>query len=149
MTSLNSVHSYSFFADLEKDFVEKIRKLGEVKDFEEGEWLFKQENHAKHFYIITKGKISLTIMFRDHVIDKLNPYMRGEIIGWSALVKPHVYTMGAITEAPSQVICFDGKSMLALIEENRGQGFIVLRNLTETISERLINSHIQLLSLRD
>ena len=148
MTSLKSLQSYAFFADLDKDFIEKIRKLGEVKDYGEEEWLFKQEKPAKYIYLITEGKISLTIMFRDHVIDKLNPYMQGEIIGWSALVKPHVYTMGAITEAPSQVICFDGKSMLALMEKNKDQGFIILRNLTETISERLINRNIQLMSLR-
>jgi CRP-like cAMP-binding protein len=139
---------YTFFANLDDDYLEKIQQIGEAEDLEGGDWLFHQEDPAKKIYIITEGKISLTIMFREHVIDRLNPYMRGEIIGWSALVKPYIYTMGAIAEVPSQVIGFKGESLLALMEENRDQGYILLRNLTETLSERLINRNIQLMSLR-
>jgi CRP-like cAMP-binding protein len=143
-----SLKRYTFFANLDDSYVEKIHKLGIVKDLDDGEWLFKQEDPAKKIYLITKGKIALTITFRKHIHDRLNPYMRGEVIGWSALVKPHVYTMGAVAEAPSQVIGFDGKSLRTLMNENRDQGFVLLNNLTETISGRLINRNIQLMSLR-
>ena len=148
MSTAYSLRRYPFFTNLEDNYLEKIYKLGKVKDLDNDEWLFKQEDPAKNIYLITEGKIALAIMFRDHNHDRLNPYMRGEVIGWSALVKPHVYTMGAVAEAPSKVLSFDGKSMLTLMEENKEQGFILPRNLTETISERLINRNIQLMSLR-
>jgi CRP-like cAMP-binding protein len=148
MVSPYQLKRYEFFANLEDEFVEKIKKIGELKEIKEGKWLFRQEEDAKFIYIIIEGKISLTIMFRDHEMDRLNPYMQGEILGWSALVKPHIYTMGAIAEVDSKVIRFDGKSILALVEENPEQGYILMRNLTEVISERLINRNIQLMSLR-
>jgi hypothetical protein len=74
--------------------------------------------------------------------------MRGEIIGWSALVKPHIYTMGAIIEQQSTVIEFNGKLLAAIMDNKKDQGYILLQNLTEIISERLINRNIQLMSLR-
>jgi CRP-like cAMP-binding protein len=139
---------YGFFANLDEDFVTQICKLGEQKSLEEGEWLFRQDQEAKNIYLITEGKIALTIRFRDNAIDRLNPYMRGEIIGWSALVKPHIYTMGAIAEQSSTVIGFNGSQLGKLMDNHKDQGYILLQNLTEIISERLINRNIQLMSLR-
>jgi len=148
MTSHFSLKRYAFFATLDDAFVKKIQKLGETKELATDEWLFKQEESANDIYLIIEGKIALTIMYRDHIIDRLNPYMRGEIIGWSALVKPNIYTMGAIAEGPSKALGFDGKKMLALMDENRDQGYILLQNLTEIIGGRLINRNIQLMSIR-
>ncbi len=148
MTSHYSLKRYAFFATLDDVFIKKIQMLGETKELATDEWLFKQEESANDIYLITEGKIALTIMYRDHIIDRMNPYMRGEIIGWSALVKPHIYTMGAISEGPSKVIGFNGKKMLALMDENKDQGYVLLQNLTEIIGGRLINRNIQLMSIR-
>lgn len=143
-----SLKRYPFFANLDDQFVEKISQIGQPLELEEGEWLFKQEEDATHIYLITKGKIAFTIMFRNHVIDRLNPYMRGEIIGWSALVSPYIYTMGAIAETPASVIGFQGEKLRSLMDESCDQGYILLKNLSELMGERLINRNIQLLSLR-
>jgi CRP-like cAMP-binding protein len=139
---------YGFFANLDEDFVSLLLDLGEEQFLEKNEWLFKQEQEAKKMYLITEGKLALTIRFSEEEVDRMNPYMRGEIIGWSALVKPHIYTMGAIAEQESTVIGFNGRELTALMDEHIDQGYIILRNLTEIISERLINSNIQLLSLK-
>lgn len=149
MITAYNLMRFAFFANLREDFVSQIVELSEPRELAEGEWLFSQDQIAKKIYIITEGKIALTIRFRDNVIDRLNPYLRGEIIGWSALVNPHMYTMGAIAEQPSKVIGFDGKMLSALMDNNKEQGYILLKNLTEVISERLINRNIQLMSLRD
>lgn len=148
MVTAYTLMRYAFFANLSEDFVKEIIPIGEQKSLAEGEWLLRQDQDADKIYLITEGEIALTIRFRDNEIDRLNPYMRGEIIGWSSLVRPHVYTMGAIAERPSEVIGFDGKKLLALMEQHTDQGYVLLRNLTEIISERLINRNIQLMSLR-
>lgn len=149
MESKHYLQDYPFFANLDNAFVEKISRLGQTHDLEPGEWLFQQEEDASHLYLITQGKVAFTIMFRNHVIDRINPYMPGEIIGWSALVRPYIYTMGAIAEIQSSVIGFEGNALRTLMDENCSQGYILLKNLTEIMGERLINRNIQLLSLRN
>jgi CRP-like cAMP-binding protein len=139
---------HGFFANLDEDFVSNILSIGEERKLENNAWLFKQDQEAKKIYLITEGKLALTIRFGEEEVDRMNPYMRGEIIGWSALVKPHIYTMGAVAEQPSTVIGFRGREMLSLMDERIDQGYIILQNLTEIISERLINSNIQLMSLK-
>lgn len=137
-----------FFSSLNQAFLEEVVSVATLIEIKKGDWLFKQEEEAQHIYVITDGKISLTIMFQDHIIDKLNAYMKYEIIGWSALVKPYIYTMGAIAETDTKVMQINGKLLMELMEENKEQGYILLSNLTEVIAERLINSNIQLMSIR-
>jgi len=148
MEGSHSLKRYPFFANLNDEFVGEISALGQPIELEEGDWLFHQEEYATHLYLITQGKIAFTIMFRNHVIDRLNPYMRGEIIGWSAMVSPYIYTLGAIAESPSTLIRFEGKKLLQLMDNNCSQGYILMKNLAELMGERLINRNIQLMSLR-
>jgi CRP-like cAMP-binding protein len=148
MITAQTLMSYSFFASLDKSFVEKIAALGKIVEIDQDEWLFMQDKDAENIYLLTEGKVALAIMFREQIIDTLNPYMKGEIIGWSALVHPHVYTMAAKAETPSTLIAFNGKEMLKVMENNKEEAYNLLRNLTEVISERLINRNIQLMSLR-
>jgi CRP-like cAMP-binding protein len=138
----------TFFASLDHHFLDEVAALGSYQEIEAGKWLFKQETFAHNLYLITEGKITLVITFRDKMIGELNPHTKGEIIGWSALVKPNIYTMGARAEEPSKLIGFNGKALMELLENNCDQGFILLRNLTEVIGERLSNRNVQLTSLK-
>jgi hypothetical protein len=56
--------------------------------------------------------------------------------------------LGARAEEPSRLIGFNGEKLMKLMEENGEAGFILLRNLSEVIGERLINTYIQLMSMR-
>jgi len=148
LTSTTNLPRNPFFSSLDQSFLDEIVSIATLIEIKEGDWLFKQEEEAQDIYVITDGKISLTIMFRDHIIDKLNAYMKYEIIGWSALVKPYIYTMGAIAETDAKALQINGQLLMELMEESKDQGYILLSNLTEVIAERLINSNIQLMSIR-
>ncbi|MEN8241271.1 MAG: cyclic nucleotide-binding domain-containing protein [Chloroflexota bacterium] len=148
MINKSTLMRYPFFANLDEDFIQQMLPIGEEIILAEEEWLFRQDQPAKKIYLITEGKVALTIRFRENEIDRLNPYLSGEIIGWSALVKPKIYTMGAIAELPSKLIGFNGEKLSKLMDQEKSQGYIMLKNLNEIISERLINRNIQLMSLR-
>lgn len=148
MVSSQTLANIGFFTSVEPAFLMEIAKIGRLMTYKKGEVLFKQEAYAKNLAVIAEGKLELTIQFREHLIDTLGPYMRGELIGWSALVKPHMYTMGARAVEDSEVICFSGKELLALMESDKENGYLMLRKLTELIGERLVNISIQLMSMR-
>ena len=133
MITAQTLMSYEFFASLDKPFVEKIASLGKTIEIDQDEWLFKQDKDAENIYLLIEGKVALAIMFREHIIDTLNPYMKGEIIGWSALVRPHIYTMGAKAEVPSKLIAFNGKEMLELMDGNPARLFEVALELGKQI----------------
>lgn len=148
MISVETLLFYPFFSGLDREFLEKIAMLGRYVDVEKGAWLFQQEDFADNLYLICEGKIALTMTFREDLKDMLSPHGKGEIIGWSALVEPHTYKLGAQAEEPSKVISFNGKALLGLMGENKEAGFDILHNLTEVIGDRLVGICTQLMSLR-
>jgi CRP-like cAMP-binding protein len=148
VVSTQALVNIELFSSTGQGFRQEIARLGRLETIKKGDVLFKQDAHAKYLYVIMEGKIELTIAFREYLIDTLGPYQRGEVIGWSALVKPNIYTMGARAVEDSEVICFDGNALLALMEGDKENGYMVLRKLTELIGERLVNSSIQLMSMR-
>jgi CRP/FNR family cyclic AMP-dependent transcriptional regulator len=148
MVSAQTLINIELFSSTDPDFRNEVAKLGKFETVKKGEVLFKQETYAKCLYVIMEGKLELTITYGEQLIDTLGPYQRGEMIGWSALVNPYIYTMGARAVEDSQLICFDGKAVLALMENDKENGYMVLRKLTEVIGERLVNSSIQLMSMQ-
>jgi len=148
MVSEQTLMNIELFSSTDPDFRKEIAKLGKLETIKKGEVLFRQETYAKCLYVIMEGKLELTITYGEQLIDTLGPYQRGEMIGWSALVKPHIYTMGARAVEDSKMISFDGRAVMALMENDKDNGYTVLRRLSEVIGERLVNSSIQLMSIQ-
>jgi CRP-like cAMP-binding protein len=148
MLTFDKSNSFNFFQDLTPEVRNRIADMGKVKKVRKGEMLFKQDSYADFIYMIKEGKISLTMQFRVELMDKLPSLGKGEIIGWSALVPPHIYTMGAQAEEESIVIGFEGVKMLEIMEEDKETGYHILRNLSEVIGSRLVSVSTQLMSLR-
>ena len=67
------------------------------------------------------------------LIDELGP---GEMLGWGAVMEPHVYTASAWTTEPSKLIVVDGKDLRELCEANKHIGYQVAKGVGEVISRR-------------
>jgi len=61
----------------------------------------------------------------------------GDIICWSALVKPRRLTASAYCVSDVQVIAIDGKALNRLMEQESHIGFVVMKELAGIINQRL------------
>ncbi len=61
----------------------------------------------------------------------------GEILGWSALVEPYVYTANAKATKDTRVIRVSRDLIEQAISEHPAEGLAVLKNLTGIIAQRL------------
>jgi len=61
----------------------------------------------------------------------------GEVFGWSALVKPYIYTSSAACAGKVDEICIKGSDLLELFERDPFIGYIVMKNLSTLVSSRL------------
>ncbi len=148
MLVIDRSNSFHFMDELRPEIRDKIADLVEVRRVEAGEWLFEQDDFADRVYMIKKGKISLIMQFRDSLEDKLPSYGEGDIIGWSALVPPHIYTMGALAEEDTILVGFEGERLLEVMEEDKEAGYYIFRNISQVIGNRLVSVCTQLMSLK-
>jgi CRP-like cAMP-binding protein len=66
-------------------------------------------------------------------VDELGP---GDLLGWGAIMEPHIYTGSAFTTEPSELIVIKGKDLRELCESDGRLGYSVVKGIGEVMSSR-------------
>ncbi|MCE5254088.1 MAG: cyclic nucleotide-binding domain-containing protein [Actinomycetia bacterium] len=133
---IEALRQFKIFADLEEEDFEAIGKISHVREFETAEKLTTEGAPADNLYLFLKGKAAVKVRGADGrqiQIDELGP---GEMLGWAAVVEPHLYTASAWTTRRSEVIVVDGRHLRELCEQNKRVGYEVAKGIGEVISKR-------------
>ena len=136
LSGIDDLRQFKIFAELDEADFESIGRISHVREFETAEKLTTEGAAAGELYLFLKGKAAVKVRGSDGrqvLIDELGP---GEMLGWAAVVEPHVYTASAWTTKRSEVIVVDGTRLRELCESNRGIGYQVAKGIGEVISKR-------------
>jgi len=101
-------------------------------------------------YLIVDGGVDLSMNvgeIGEQRIEKLEPLRNGEVVGWSAIVEPHIYTLGAQTMQDTHLIVFDGVALRKLLDDHPDQGYYFMKELAKVIGQRLLSKCTQLMSM--
>ena len=151
MISPEVLRRYPLFAGQSEQMLAKIAMLSNESEVAEGEWIFHENADATHFYIILEGKIALTMYLVYQGVGKQLKTSaslgKGELLGWSALVFPHHYKLGALAETNSRLLMINGVDLRKLLDDNPEYGYLFMKLIAEEISDRLEHKIIQVLSL--
>ena len=150
MISLETLRYYPLFAGQNAEMLKQMALLADEKEVREGGRLFFEGEIANSLYLIEEGAVSLTMNlgeFGERRIEKLDPLGKGEVIGWSALIEPHVYTMGATAEEQTRYVAFDGEALRELLANNPEAGYFLYKKMAEVMGQRLVSKCTQIMSL--
>ena len=150
MISPETLRFYSLFANQNNEMLMQIAMLANEKKVDSGYQLFFEGEIAKYLYLIRDGSVVLTMNMGeagDKRVEELEPISKGEVVGWSSIISPHLYKMGAYTDEASHLLEFDGEKLRELFDNNPSFGYFFVKNLAEVIGERLISKCVQLMSL--
>jgi CRP/FNR family transcriptional regulator, cyclic AMP receptor protein len=112
--------------------------------FEAGEHLVRQGEDANEFFVIRQGKVALEASAPAGPIT-VQTLGDGDVVGWSWLVQPHVWRLGAVARELTRAISLDGACLRRKCEEDHDLGFELLKRFSFLISERLEATRLQLL----
>jgi CRP-like cAMP-binding protein len=151
MVSPQQLRRLPLFAGVDCGLLKSLAMAGEEIVVPRGEWLFHEGEKADALYIILEGRIDIRIRMglRDIAPPNLTTLREGEILGWSALVRPFVYTMGAIANSDTRLVRMDGVRLCELMEQHPEMGFSLMRRLSQVLGERLTNLRTRFVSLID
>ena len=115
--------------------------------FDEGKFIFRENQEAEHFYILREGKVALEIYAPDRgpiVIDTLGA---GDILGWSWLIPPYHWKFDARVIESTRVLMLDGKCLRNKCEADHDLGYELLKRFGSILEQRLEATRIQLLDI--
>jgi len=151
MVSTELLRRYPLFAGQNAYMLGEIARLCEEVPIPSGEWVFHESEPANRFFLVLEGSIDLTLIVspggETQHITTTSAIEPGEILGWSAVVPPHQYKLGARAAKDSRLLAIDGPGLRQLLDDNPAFGYPFLQQIVAVVSERLLAIEIQLMSM--
>ncbi len=129
------------FEELDDAEAAQLLAVARPHQCQKGECLFLLGDHADRLYVVLSGKVELTFplsfggVVRDVPVESKTP---GSALGWSALVKPHRFTLSARAEETSELAALLRQDLLRVFEAEPRIGYVVMRHVAEVVGRRLL-----------
>ncbi|MFJ4809487.1 cyclic nucleotide-binding domain-containing protein [Streptomyces longwoodensis] len=126
---------------------QQLMGLAREVAFPTGTRLFEEGRHADRFWIIRTGTVDLDMRVpgrRAAVIETLG---HNELVGWSWLLAPHRWHLGAEAASPVRAWEFDAAAVRALCEADPEFGRVIAQWVGGVVARRLQAARTRLLDL--
>ncbi len=153
MTVQQLLRECEVFSSLTNAELEKVASSVLEKEYEAGTTILKAGDSAEELLVVQEGKVAVQMtlpkaegqMSRRVTVDIV---ARNEVVGWSAIVEPHVYTLTGVCLQKVRVLSISGTKLRWLLRDNPKIGYEVLKGLVKVIASRLDNTRCVLASER-
>ena len=144
----------SLFSVLNDGELEKLAALGIEKLYEPGAVIFNEGDTAQDLIVIQEGRVVVQMTLPVAVASQLGRRItvdivgEQEVLGWSAVVEPYIYTLTAVCLQKVRVLAINGSGLRDLLRNEANIGYQVLRGLTGVVASRLEDTRQVLVSER-
>ena len=151
MVSPELLRRYPFFASLDEKQLEALAEITQEKSYPKGASLVKENTTATCLSLLIDGDIDLIFSgggegaISNALVGSIAP---GEVYGVSTLIEPYRYTATAKATMPVKVIELDGLVLRAMVEKDPKLGYIMMRNVSIAVLERLRYTQVELAAAR-
>jgi len=141
------IAEHPFFAGLESYYTGLLTGCASNVRFTSGSYIFKEGESADHFYLVRSGRVALEILPPHSRPITVEPLDEGDVLGWSWLLPPYVWSFHAHALQETRAIALDGKCLRTKCEQNHDLGYEVLKRFAQIMARRLQATRFQLLDM--
>ena len=136
------------FAFLKLEELKDIAALAKVEEFSSGEYIFKEGDRAESIYMVMEGRVTVEIETAPNKKAVIYTEAKGNMFGYPALVKPHVFTTYARCQDKVKLVTIKAEDLIEKIfKPDCRRGYLIMNKLAEIIAQKLKETRMQLLSL--
>jgi len=137
-----------WFRVLEPPLFQKLVDIATVKNWDEGETIFREGDRDDYLYLIFEGQVALEVYVQGHGRITILTLGQNEIFGWSAVIPVEgTRTASARAMRTTRAIAFDSEALRKACDEDHDLGYQVYRRLTNVVAGRLSATRLQLLDM--
>jgi len=138
---------HPFFADLSHKHLEMITGCAKNVRFEAGQYIFKEGEEAKEFYLIRSGKVSAEIYLPHQEQLIIDTIEEGNVFGFSWLFPPYRWHFDARALELTRAITIDGKCLRDKEEKDHELGHILIKHFAQVMQQLLEATRLQLIDM--
>jgi len=109
--------------------IEKLLRFAEERSYNQGDFIFKQNEEAKKLYILEKGTVDIVLNPPSKPQMTIATETSGGVFGLPAIRAPHRYTADAKCLEPCQLLALDGEKVRELCYQEPDLGGQLMENL--------------------
>ena len=125
-----------FFMGMGKQFTVEVLDIAEKLFHNEGDVLFHEGDPAKHFFVLLKGRVKLSLGETGPVVYMVRH--PGEIIGWSGLIGRDRYSASGECMEETNLLKFDRDAFLDILKKYPQNEALLFKRLAEMLGDRLL-----------
>lgn len=140
MNTINVLRDTRLFADCTEEELIHLASVAQDREYADGEMLFSLGQEATNLMVVAAGRIQLEMpvsILGESKNIAFEAEERGQVVGWSALVPPHRFTLSARVSGGATVVSLPRDDLNVLFESDPHLGFRVTRNLATIVGQRL------------
>lgn len=135
-----TTHAPDFLQGLAPDEVAAVLALGSRTTLPGGTAVFQLGAEAGSLFLVERGRVDLTLPIQvggrheELLVEERQP---GQMVGWSALIPPHRFTLNAVAPLETELIAFPRAALLAHFAARPAVGYAVMAGVSAIIGHRL------------
>ena len=147
MDTIEVLRKSDLFRGLNDEQLRVLEKMATPCVFEPGTIINKQGTKLDNVYLIEEGLVAILLELGPLSERQLQAASNFEILGWSAMIEPHISTATAKAIEKTKVLAFNGKKLCDLCLTNPELGCIICRAVAHVLAKRLHSAYNQLLGV--
>ena len=125
-----------FFMGMGRNFTMEVMDVAEKLTQQEKNMLFQEGDPARHFYVLLKGRVKLSLGDRGPTVYMVQ--QPGEIIGWSGLIGRDTYSASGECMEETNLLKFDRDVFLEILKKYPQNEALLFKRLAEMLGNRLL-----------
>ncbi len=142
------VARHPFLAGMSTQHIELLGRCASLKQFEEGEVIFRAGEPANGFYLIESGTVTLEGSVFEHGAISTDILSAGDPLGWSWLFEPYRWHYDARAIRTTTAFFFDKTIFEKCFSEDLSLAHELFKRMSEVMVRRLQSSRAQLIEAR-
>jgi len=154
MTIVDVIKESQVFQNLSTEQLQKVASISREETYAAGQYIFREGDQARSLFVIEEGKVILEMKITSpaerpvSLRATIDGLIKGDVLGWSAVVEPHILTLSAHALDSCKVIAIDSSKLLELMDSDPLMGHEAMKQLSKVISSRLTHTRQMLISER-
>lgn len=139
-----------FLKGLPEDILREFADAATFKKYSKGEFLIEEYQEAREFFLIRSGEVQICSKDPETGIQKpVQKIGTGEVLGWSWLFAPYVWSFNAVAKSDLEVIMFDAAHIRHFCESHKELGYEVLTRFSKLMSLRMLELRTKYADLQE
>ena len=134
------IREFELFHGMSNEMTEDLVAIMQHETHPSGTVLFHKGDPAEYFYILSEGRLELTLPGRRQIkrVVAENP---GDLVGWSSLVDRKEYSTTVTCARETKLTKMVRQDLDAVMRKHPADGRLFYKRLTEVVGERLVMCH--------